>query len=38
VRLSDGISAEMAPRASEALEVGLAAVAAHTTGIVLALR
>jgi hypothetical protein len=38
VRLSDGISAEMAPRAHEALEVGLAAVAAHTTGIVLALR
>jgi hypothetical protein len=38
VRLSDGISAEMAPRAREALEVGLAAVATHTTGIVLALR
>jgi hypothetical protein len=38
IRLADGISPEIAPRASEALEAGLIAVASHTTGIVLALR
>ena len=38
VRLSDGISPEIAPHASEALEAGLTAIAAKTTGIVLALR
>ena len=36
-RLADGISPEIAPRASEALEAGLTAVAAQHTGLVLAL-
>lgn len=37
-RLADGISPEIAPRASEALEVGLTAFAARNTGLVLELR
>ena len=37
-RLADGISPEIAPRTSEALEAGLTAVAAEKTGLVLALR
>ena len=37
-RLADGISPEIAPRASQALEAGLTAVAAENTGLVLALR
>lgn len=35
VRLADGISPEIAPRAIQALEVGLGAVASDATGIVL---